>query len=565
MNRSAGQLLADALVEGGIARFYTVPGESFLEVLEALRANPAAALVSTRHESGASFMALAEAALTGRPAVAMATRAPGAANLAIGVETAWHDSTPLVALIGHVEQRWYGSDLAFQEIDLEAFYRPFTKWATTLRSAGDAAVLARRAIEVATSGRPGPVMVAMPADVLAELAGDDAVPAPPGAAGAAPGIAPAPAAIAELGARLAAAARPVMIVGGRTAGHLEGLVRLAEGHGIGVYCAFRRQDRFPNDHACYLGHLTIGTDPGLLVPLEEADVVLALGCRLSEVTTQDFSLPGEAAYFAHVDAGPSAPGPGRKPDLEVVCDIGGAVSALLAELAAGCAPDFEGRWAEAHGRYERHAAPPPPSVLPLVQPSEVAAAICRVLPPYSVIANDAGNFAIPLHRQWHFNRPFSQLAPTNGAMGYAVPAGVAAALVRPERSVVAVAGDGGYLMTGQEVETAVRLGVKLVVVVMRNGLYGTIAMHQARAFGDLAAAGIGEVDLAAHARSLGAAGITVTGREQLDDALREAVGAGGTVVVDVPVDPDAVTPELRLSELQAAARRARGGGPAAAR
>jgi acetolactate synthase-1/2/3 large subunit len=554
MRRSVGAVLVDVLVTEGVSHFYGVPGESFLEVLESIRTNDRATLVSTRHESGASFMAEAQGKLLGSPAVAMATRGPGSANLAIGVQTAWHDSTPLIALLGGVEERLAGSGLAFQEIDLEAFYRPFTKWATTLQRPEDAAEVGRRAYQVATSGRPGPVVVAMPADVLAQPGGDELTaqspaPAQPEALAAELG---------ELSARLGAAARPVMIVGGRAGGLWGDLVLLAERYGIGVYTAFRRQDRFPNDHASYLGHLTIATAPELLVPLRQADVVLALGCRLSEVNTQGFSLPTERAYFAHLDAGEPANGPGRRPDLALSCDVRGAL-ALLATWPGAPEPAITARWAEAHQRYERHAEPPPPSGEPLLQPSEVVAAMCATLPEDSIVANDAGNFAIPLHRQWRFKHPFSQLAPTNGAMGYGVPAGIAAALVQPGRTAVAVAGDGGYLMTGQELETAVRLGVKVVVVVMRNGLYGTIAMHQARAFGELAGSRIGDVDLAAHATSLGASGVTVAKREHLADALREALRAEGPVVLDVVVDPDAVTPDTRLSALQAQGRQASDG------
>lgn len=542
------------LVGLGATHFYTVPGESFLEVLEAVRVNREAKLVSTRHESGASFMAEAHAKLTGRPAVAMATRAPGAANLSIGVHTAWHDSTPLIALIGQVDASFIGSGLAFQEIDLEAFYRPFTKATVTLRHADGVGQLARWTYKLATIGRPGPVAVALPADVLSGTP----QPEPPR-----PLVEPVVAQgeptleILELARRLADADRPVMIVGGRTAGLWTELIELVNHYQIGVYSAFRRQDHFPNDHPCYLGHLTLAPTPSLLTPLRDADLVLALGCRLSEVTTQHFTLPLSQAFFAHLDgdAGAKTIGPGRRPDIAVSVDPRVGVAALLRSRKTLSRPR---QWLEAHCAYEQDSFPPAVSTEPLLQPSEVVAVMQEELPEDAIVANDAGNFSIPLHRYWRFRHPYTQLAPTSGAMGYAVPAAVAAGLLRPGRTVVAVAGDGGYLMTGQEVETAVRLGVKIIVVVMRNGLYGTIAMHQARLFGEIAGVEIGDVDLARHASSLGGQGISVGDRESLRDALRQALVASGPTVLDVRVDPEAVTPSSRLAGLKAEGRRARG-------
>ncbi|MGH9044700.1 MAG: thiamine pyrophosphate-dependent enzyme [Acidimicrobiales bacterium] len=550
--RSVGKALVDALVTLGTTHFYTVPGESFLEVIEAVRRSDRAELVSTRHESGASFMAEAHGKLTGRPAVAMATRAPGAANLAIGVHTARQDSTPLVALIGQVETQLMGSGLAFQEVDLEAFFGPLAKWTTSLRRPGDAVEIAQRAYGAATTGRPGPSIIALPADVLVEVFGGDASADP---APQQPGTPPLPE-CTELVERLARAQRPVMILGGRTAGCWDELRRLSERYQIGVYTAFRRQDRFPNDHDCYLGHLTVAPSPELLAPLRNADFVLSLGCRLGEVTTQHFTLPNEGVFFAHVDVEIDAPprGPGRAPDVTFKSDVRAFLGTALGLRQTSSPP---GRWREAHAIYEKDASLPTLPEGRLIQPSDVVAAMIDALPSNAIVASDAGNFSISLHRHWRFRHPHTQLAPTNGAMGYAVPAAVAAGLLRPDRTVVAVAGDGGFLMTGQELETAVRLGVNMVAVVMRNGLYGTIAMHQARSFGELAGVGIGDVDVARYASSLGAFGIRVNKRELLADALREALRAPGPAVVDVLVDPEAVAPGVRLSALIAEGRRGR--------
>ena len=520
-----------------------------MEVLDAVPRNGATRLISTRHESGASFMAEAEAKLTGLPAVAMATRAVGGANLAIGVHTAWHDSTPMIVLIGQVESSFLGRE-SFQEIDLEAFYRPITKWTTSLRDPAQAAEVAYRAFVAATTGRPGPVLVVLPSDVLGQVSGRGTATASASSLPSLPATPPPPAAVTTIRQYLMQSARPVMIVGGGTRGARPELVQMAEQYGMGVYAAFRRQDHFPNDHPCYLGHLTLGTSTRLLEPLRQADVVVAIGCRLSEVTTQGFTLPPAAARLIHIDIDPTVMARGRIPDLAVTADARATLVGLLADAPAR--PPCRD-WGAAHGIYEEESTPPGPSESRLLHPGEVVAAMVEVLPDETIIANDAGNFSIFLHRYWRYRHPGTQLAPTSGAMGYGVPAAVAAGLTHPERTVVGVAGDGGFLMTGQEIETATRYGCNITVVVLRNGLYGTIAMHQARGFGATCGVEIGQVDLAGYARSLGASGFSVNDRSSLGDALREAVAVPGPAVVDVVVDPDVMTPTSTLTQLLAAA------------
>ena len=542
---SAGASLVNALADAGARRFYSVPGESFLEVLEALRNHPSATLISTRHESGAAFMAEADAKLSGVPAVAAATRAPGAANLAIGVHTAWHDSTPMVALLGQVEADLLGCDGAFQGIDLEAFYRPITKWTATLRDPKRAAELADEAVARATSGRPGPVAIVLPTDVL----GKAVPPEPTARVARATTASPNPdrAALEELRRRLEEARSAVMIVGGRCREQTRALIELAERFGLGVYSAFRRQDHFPNEHPRYLGHLTLATPKALLEPLRQADVVLALGCRLSEITTQRFVLPTADCFFAHLDASVDPIGPARVPDLALACDVVAAMAALLEMAPANARPLLENH-RQGHQRYLDFSAPPARSDASPMHPAQVVAAMADILPADSIVTNDAGNFSVFLHRYWRYRFAKTQLAPTSGAMGYAVPAAVAAGLVQRERVGVAVAGDGGFLMTGMEVETALRYGVKLLVVVMRNGLYGTIAMHQARRFGALAGARIGDVDPAQLARGLGAMGLTASTGGELREALRVGLETPGPVVIDAAIDPDVLTPEFRLSQ-----------------
>jgi len=539
--RGAGSVAVEVLAQAGVRRFYTVPGESFLEVLDAVEQHPALSLVSTRHESGASFMAEADAKLTGVPAVAMATRGVGASNLAIGVHTAMQDSTPMVVLLGHVETHFLGRE-AFQEVDLAAFYAPIAKWSATVHRADRLAEFVERGLRIATSGRPGPVMLALPADILAA---DVTLPpitdtAPP------PQPAPNPEEVRYISRRLEEARGPVVIAGEGAGRAREELISFAEAFGAGVYAAFRRQDVFPNEHPLYLGHLTLGTPPETLRALEAADVVFVAGSRLDEVTTQSYALPRPNQTVIQVDRDPDVVGSTLPADRGVVADVRAALSALVSNTPS-TRPARD--WTAAHRAYLESSEIPASRSAAGIDPSQVIAAMREVLPEDVVMTNDAGNFSAFLHRHWRYNHPCTQLAAANGAMGYGVPAAVAAKLAAPERPVVACCGDGGFLMTSQEIETAVRYGTPILVIVFRNGMHGTIAMHQAREVGRTAGVEIGEVDLASYARSLGAAGFPVRDPEDLAPALEEALASGSVALVDVVTDPDIISPSARLSDL----------------
>jgi acetolactate synthase I/II/III large subunit len=538
----AGDAAVEVLARAGVRRFYTVPGESFLEVLDAVEQHPQLSLVSTRHESGAAFMAEADAKLTGIPAVAMATRGVGASNLAIGVHTARQDSTPMVVLLGQVETTFLGRE-AFQEVDLAAFYAPITKWAATVHRADRVAEFVERGLRVATSGRPGPVMLALPADLL----GED-VPAQDDRAGATRPVHPLPSAeeVREIARRLSEAQRPVVIAGEGARDAREELVALAEAFNIGVYAAFRRQDVFPNDHPHYLGHLTLATPPDTLKALEEADLVLAMGCRLDEITTQSYKLPRRDQAVIQVDVDPGEIGAMIPVEHGFVADPRATLTSVVAQ-APSSKPAHD--WTAAHRAYLDSSSIPASRTADGIDPTQVIASFREVLPDDVLFTNDAGNFSGFLHRYWRYNHPRTQLAPANGAMGYGVPAAVAAKLAAPDRCVVAVAGDGGFLMSGQEIETAVRYGAPILVVVFRNGLHGTIAMHQAQEMGRTAGVEIAEVDLAGYARSLGAVGYTVRDPEDLVPTFEEALASDTVTLVDVVTDADLITPTSRLSEM----------------
>ncbi|MFN8079769.1 MAG: thiamine pyrophosphate-binding protein [Kineosporiaceae bacterium] len=547
-SRSAGQAIVETLARRGVRRFYTVPGESFLEVLDAVEQTPGLQLISTRHESGAAFMAEAEGKLTGRPAVAMGTRAVGAANLMIGVQTAWEDATPMIVLCGQVDSASLGRN-AFQEVDLPTFFGPVSVHGETLHDPARAGEAAARAHWAATTARPGPAVLALPADVLAGQVPDAARELTPGRRAL---VGPDPTAAAEIAALLRGARRPVMILGQGAQGPQgvwEAVHDLAEHYGLGVYTAFRRQDAFRNDHPHYLGHLTLRTAPELVRPLQRADVVLALGTRLGDTTSQDFALPGPGAAVIHVDLDPRA----LRAPVTLAWSVRADVEAFARALLALPATPVR-NWSAEHQVYLTGSTVPDLASSPGgVHPAAVIGALARHLPSDVVVTNDAGNFSVFAHRYWRFTHPRSQLGPVSGAMGYGLPAAIGAGLAEPGRPVVALAGDGGFLMTAVELETAVRHGVPVLCVVFVNRSYATIAMHQARRFARTAGTDIGAVDVAGLARALGADGLDVTAADQLDDALAAAARFDRPRVIAVHTDPDVLVPGVSMTSLLAGA------------
>lgn len=537
MELTVAQAVVRILVGAGIRRGYTVPGESFLGLLDALEVEPATTLVSVRHEAGASFMAEADAKLSGVPALALGSRGPGAANLAIGVHTAFQDETPMLVLLGQVESTGRGRE-SFQEVDLAAFFAPIAKWSAEAATAGDVPRLVAEALTTATTGRRGPSVLSVPSDFWAAPY-DGSLPAvaltkPEGdAAGGA-------VAISSL---LDRAERPVVIAGGGARKAREELIAAAEQLGLAVYSAFRRQDAFPEDHPQYAGHLGLNVPSDVLEALGRADLVLVLGTRLDEITTQGFQYPLPEQQLVLVGRGL------RPPEREgATVHVDADVLAFLRALRAAAAPRTRD-WTAARAAVQRFTTPPDTSGAERVHPTDVVRTLRRLVLKDAIVTNDAGNFSGFVHRYWCFTEPRTQLAPANGAMGYAVPAAVAAKIAEPERTVVAMVGDGGVLMTGQELETAVRHDAAIIVIVFQNGLYGTIAMHQAKVHGRLAAVSIGPLDLAGWGRGLGAEGFTVDRPEDLEPVLAEALACGRPCVVDVRTDPDVITADARLSDL----------------
>jgi acetolactate synthase-1/2/3 large subunit len=542
---TGGRAVVDALVAARVDHAFMVPGESFMGVLDALYDEPRIRVVTTRHEGGAAFMAAAYSRLTGRPAVCMGTRMVGAGNMSIGIHTARQDSAPVIALCGQVTTDTRYRE-AFQEVDLAHVFAPVAKSTVEPPSAERLGELVYRAAREATSGRPGPVVVALREDLLAEdVRAHDYPPL------TRPRPAPDPAAIARIAALLRRAERPLFLLGGGViaAGATDACIRLAEATGIPVMTALRRPDAFPNDHPLYLGMTGGWAPPCVLERLQAADLIIAIGTRLNETATYEYRIPAPSTKLVHVDVAAESLGGHTHPEVTCVADARLFAEALLqaveAEpIAAGTRAGWDERTRSERERWDRESTPARrgSARLGYIDQQAVTWHLRRVLPRDAVITTDAGNFGGWSHRYLRWTTPGTFLAPTNGAMGYGVPAAIAAKLAHPERTVVAFCGDGGMLMTGTELETAVRENTPIVTVVLDNQQYGTIRMEQERLHPRRpVATALGPVDFAAFARSLGAVGITLRNDDEIPTAFDEALRAGRPAVIHAPIDPQQLT------------------------
>jgi acetolactate synthase-1/2/3 large subunit len=551
VSRSGGQVLVDQLVLHGADLAFGVPGESYLPVLDALRDAPLRVVV-TRHEGGAANMADAYGKLTGRPGICLVTRGPGATHASNGLHTASQDSTPMILLVGQVARDAVGRE-GFQELDYGAVFGSMAKWVAQIDDAARIPELVARAFAVATSGRPGPVVLALPEDMLADSVDvPDAAPHRPVRSGA-----PDAGAMQRLTELLDGAERPLAIVGegGWTSRTALDVAAFCEAQRIPVAASFRCQDHIDNGSPAYAGHATLGMDPALAARIRDADVLLAIGGRLGEITTDGYTLlrpPAAEQRLVHVHPDPGEVGTVYQPELAIVCDLE-AFAAAAAKLPP--ATGREGLLEAAHAEYERNLREV--RELPgALQMSAVMAALRERLGPDAILTNGAGNFSIWAHRYYEFHRYGTQLAPRSGSMGYGVPAAVAAKAVHPDRSVVCIAGDGDFLMTGQELATAVQEDLPIVVLVVNNGMYGTIRMHQERRYpGRVFATDLRNPDFAAYAQAFGAHGARVERSEDVGPALDEALACGRPALVELRVDPQAITPRGTLDAIRDAAPR----------
>jgi len=550
--RTGGQLIVDQLLTHGAELAFCVPGESYLPVLDALyTVRDRIRLITCRHEGGAANMAEAYGKLTGRPGICLVTRGPGATNASIGVHTACQDSTPMILLIGQVGTDFMERE-AFQEIDYRRMFGPMSKWVAQIDRTDRIPEFIARAYQVATSGRMGPVVLALPEDMLTGTAT---------VADARPWqrieSAPSPEALAQLSQMLGEAQRPFLLVGGsgwdETA--CKQLQRFAETQHIPVGCEFRSQDLFDNAHPHYAGDVGIGINPKLAGRVKASDLLIVLGARLGEVTTSGYGLiagPVPAQRLVHIY--PEAEELGRFYHAELMINATmPAMTQALASLPKVARNDAKSQVETANEEYRAWQGRK--EIPGKVQMWDVIQHLDRVLPPDVIITNGAGNYTTWAHR-FHRYRGFrTQLAPTSGAMGYGVPAGISAKALYPKRTVICLAGDGCFLMTGQELATAVQYQLDVIIIVVNNNMYGTIRMHQERDYpARVHGTSLVNPNFAAFAAAFGAHGELVETTEQFAPALERAMNAGKPALIEVRIDPEAITPNATLQSIRTAAQ-----------
>ncbi len=547
-SRTGGQILIDQLLLHGADTIFGVPGESFLAALDALyEAQNRIRFISCRQEGGAAYMADAYGKLTGRPGICFVTRGPGACNASIGVHTAFQDSTPMLLLVGQVGRGMLERE-AFQELDYRRMYGQMAKWVAEIERAERIPEMVSRAFHTAMAGRPGPVVLALPEDMLRESAAV-ADPEPYKVVRAYPGAAQ----MTELRERLARARRPVMLLGGGgwSPAASRDLQAFAEANDLPVGCAFRRQDAFDNTHPGYAGDVGVGLNPKLAERIRGADLLIVVGPRLGEMTTSEYSLldiPRPKQSLVHVHPGAEELGRVYQADLPINSGM-----AEFAAAARALEPVDASAWAaeraRAHADYldwiEGGASPG------AVDMTLIMRHLRERLPADAILTNGAGNYTTWAHRFYRFRRYGTQLGPTSGAMGYGAPAGVAAKLIHPERIVVSFNGDGCFLMNGQELATALQYGAATIFILVNNGMYGTIRMHQERAYPQrVIGTDLANPDFAALARAYGAHGERVERTEEFAPAFERALAAGTAAVIEIRLDPEAITPRQSLSAIR---------------
>jgi acetolactate synthase-1/2/3 large subunit len=526
---------------------FGVPGESFLGLLDALYDTPEIELVTTRHEGGAAFMADAAAKLTGQPAICMGTRGVGSANLAVGIHTAFQDSTPMLAMVGQVETPFRHRE-ALQEVELAAFLGEITKWSIEPPSAAELPRLVSEAYRLSVSGRPGPVGIVLRGDIL-----DEDVPEPNLPITAPVQTAVSPALARQAIERLRAAKQPVILAGGGVlrANATAALIELAETTGIPVATAFRRLDAFPTDHPLSLGSLSFGTPKLIKDRMVAADVILAIGSRLDELTTLGYSIPTPGATLIHIDIDPDTVGKTYPASIGIAADAAIAIAALQHAAEEVAWPDRSAEQTALRAELARLLDGPSVSSGKGVDPAVVMRELSRQLPDRSVLTSDAGNFFTWAQRYGSFRHPGTFLGPVSGAMGYAVPSAVAAAIVNDSAvPSVSLSGDGGFLMTANELATAAQRKLRVICVVFDNGIYGTIRAHQEREFpGRVSGTNLWSPDLVKYAEAFGGLGLRVEQNGQAAEAVATAIAHPGISVIQVAVDPENISAGTSMASI----------------
>lgn len=547
MKRTGGALVVEALKANGVERVSCVPGESYLAVLDALKDSGIETLVC-RQEGGAAMMADTWGRLTGKPGICMVTRGPGATNASAGLHVAKQDSIPMILFIGQI-----GRDMkereAFQEVEYRRAFTEFAKWVGEIDDARRIPEFVTRAFAVATSGRPGPVVLTLPEDMLLdEVEAPEAKPYTPVEAH------PGPSQIAALGEMLKTAKRPMVVLGGTrwSEASVAGIQAFAEKFKLPVGCSFRRQMLFDHLHPSYAGDVGIGINPALAREVKEADLLILLGGRFSEMPSSSYTLmdiPYPAQTLVHIHPDPSELGRVYRADL-AICAAPEEFVAALASLDAPAAPVWAERTVTMHAAYVAWSTPPKAGP-GAVQMGPIMEWIEANTPKDAIFTNGAGNYATWLHRFHRFQAFNTQAAPTSGSMGYGLPAAVAAKQLFQEREVICFAGDGCFMMHGQEFATAIRYNLPIITLVINNSMYGTIRMHQEREYpGRVSATDLTNPDFAALANAYGGHGETVEKTEDFAPAFLRARASGKPAIIEIKLDPEAITPTKTLSQIR---------------
>lgn len=545
--KTGGQLIVEALEANRVERIFCVPGESYLAVLDALHDSDIRTVIC-RQEGGAAMMADAHGRLTGQPGICFVTRGPGATNASHGIHIAMQDSNPMILFVGQIA-RGIREREAFQEVDYRAVFGSMTKWVAEIDDAARIPEMVGRAFSVATSGRPGPVVLALPEDMLTDL-----VEAPAARPATPVETRPGPADMQELKRLIEGASRPFVILGGSgwSGPAVDAFRQACEASALPVSCTFRRQMLFDHLSGSYAGDLGLGVNPKLAQAVKEADLVLLVGGRFGEVPSSDYTLlksPYPDQTLVHVHPDSKELGRVYQPALAINATPR-AFAEAFAELAPVANPAWRDRTAQLHRNYLDWSTPPATGPGE-VQMGPIMTHLAEVLPPDAIIANGAGNYATWVHRFHKFRRFGTQAAPTSGSMGYGTPAAVAAKMLHPDRPVIAFAGDGCFMMNGQEFATAVQYDLPIVVIVVNNGTYGTIRMHQERDYpGRVSGTDLKNPDFAALARAYGGHGETVTRTAEFAAAFERATQSGLPAIIEIRLDPEAITPTRTLTQIR---------------
>jgi len=546
--KTGGQLIVDSLKANGVERLFCVPGESYLAVLDAL-IDSGVGVTVCRQEGGAAMMADTWGRLTGKPGICFVTRGPGATNATAGLHIARQDSIPMILFIGQV-QRDAREREAFQEVEYRRAFTEFAKWVGEIDDPARIPEFVNRAFSVAMSGRPGPVVLALPEDVLREVVANPPASILPNPV---PVIRPGEPEMEDLAERLSRAERPIMILGGTrwTEEAVHQVEHFAARAQVPVGCSFRRQMLFDHNHSCYAGDVGIGINPALADEIKNSDLVMLIGGRFSEMPSSGYTLlnvpfPVQPLVHVHADAGEL--GRVYRPTLAINADPT-SFAAALSELDIETTPARNKRTARMHQAYLDWSTPPETGPGD-VQMGPIINWLRDELPDDAILTNGAGNYATWVHRYIRFSKFATQAAPVCGSMGYGVPAAVAAKQAFPDRLVVAFAGDGCFMMHGQEFATAVQHKLPIIVIVVNNSMYGTIRMHQERDYpGRVSATDLTNPDFAALARAYGGHGETVVTTAEFAPAFERARASGIPAIIEIKLDPQAITPTRTLDQI----------------